>query len=137
MNLNTTAAKLLIIPSIVLLVVFLIPRKNGYQYTTLDKIGIASNVLLSIIYVLLSIAGLFTIFLWDYSPTEYSQLKKGLLYAITIIGLLIPFLSIAGILTSAITRKIGKSKLSFIIQFLPIPFFAVMLILMLLWDKIQ
>ena len=137
MSFNTIPITLLIIPTLILLVVLLIPKKKDYQYTTLDKVGIASNVVLSFIYVLLSVAGFFTIFLWDYSPTEYSQLKKGLLYTITIIGLLIPFLSIAGILTSAITRKIGKSKLSFIIQFLPIPFFAVMLILMLLWDKIQ
>ena len=44
-------------------------------------------------------------------------------------------LSIASIFTSAITRKRGKSKFSFIIQFLPILVFIVMIILMFFMDK--
>ena len=124
-----------ILSAVALLIVVFAPKKKGYEYNSLDKKGVVFNIVLSIIYVPLSIAGLFTIFFWDAPATNYSELKILLLHAITGLGFSIPILSIAGIFTSAITRKRGKSKFSFIIQFLPLLVFAVMLILMLFWDK--
>lgn len=124
-----------ILAVIVLIIAIFIPKKNGYEYNSLDKKGTIFNIVLSCIYVPLSIAGVFTIFFWDAPTTDYSELKILLLDIITWIGLSIPLLSIASIFTSVITRKRGKSKFSFIIQFLPIPVFVVMLILMFFMDR--
>lgn len=136
MGFNITLIEVLkILAIVVLLIAFLMPRKNGYEYNSLDKKGVVSNIVLSIIYVTLSIMGVFTIFFWDAPTTNYSELKILLLDIVTWIGLSIPLLSIASIFTSAIARKRGKSKFSFIIQFLPIPVFAVMLILMFFMDR--
>ena len=89
--------------------------KNNLIY--IIKKGVIFNIVLLCVYVPLSIAGVFTIFFWDAPTTNYSELKILLLNIITWIGLSIPLLSIASIFTSAITRKRGKSKFSFIIQF--------------------
>ena len=67
---------------------------------------------------------------------SFESFRKALLLnIITWIGLSIPLLSIASIFTSVVTRKRGKSKFSFAIQFLPMLVFAVMLILMFFWDR--
>ncbi len=124
-----------ILAVVVLLVAIFIPKKNDYEYNTLDKKAVALNIILSIIYVPLSIAEVFTIFFWDAPTTNYLALKICLLDVITWIGLSIPLLSIASIFTSVITRKRGKRQFSFIIQFLPIPVFVIMLILMFFMDK--
>ena len=124
-----------VVAVVVLLIAIFIPKKNDYEYNSLDKKGVIFNIVLSCIYVPLSIAGIFTIFFWDAPTTNYSELKILLLDIITWIGLSIPLLSIASIFTSAITRKRGKSKFSFIIQFLPILVFVVMIILMFFMDK--
>jgi len=124
-----------VVAVVVLLIAIFIPKKNGYEYNSLDEKGVIFNIVLSCIYVPLSIAGVFTIFFWDAPTTNYSELKILLLDIITWIGLSIPLLSIASIFTSAITRKRGKSKFSFIIQFLPILVFVVMIILMFFMDK--
>jgi len=136
MQLNITIMDILkILAVIVLIIAVFIPKKNDYEYNSLDKKGVVFNIVLSCIYVPLSIAGVFTIFFWDAPTTNYSELKILLLDIITWIGLSIPLLSIASIFTSAITRKRGKSKFSFIIQFLPILVFVVMIILMFFMDK--
>ena len=124
-----------VVAVVVLLIAIFIPKKNGYEYNSLDKKGIVFNIVLSCIYVPLSIAGVFTIFFWDAPTTNYSEQKILLLDIITWIGLSIPILSIASIFTSAITRKRGKSKFSFIIQFLPILVFIVLLILIFFMDR--
>ncbi len=136
MEFNITIMDILkILAVVVLLIAIFIPKKNGYEYNSLDKKGFIFNIVLSCIYVPLSIAGVFTIFFWDAPTTNYSTLKISLLNAITWIGFSIPLLSIASIFTSAITRKRGKSRFSFIIQFLPILVFVVMIILMFFMDK--
>ena len=124
-----------VVAVVVLLIAIFIPKKNGYEYNSLDEKGVIFNIVLSCIYVPLSIAGVFTIFFWDAPTTNYSELKILLLDIITWIGLSIPLLSIASIFTSAITRKRGKSKFSFIIQFLPILVFVVMIVLMIFMNK--
>ena len=136
MEFNITIIDVLkILAVVVLLIAIFVPKKNGYEYNSLDKKGIVFNIVLSCIYAPLSIAGVFTIFLWDAPTTNYSERKILLLDIITWIGLSIPLLSIASIFTSAITRKRGKRKFSFIIQFLPILVFVVMIILMFFMDK--
>lgn len=114
---------------VVLLVVFLIPKKRGYEYNALDKKGVTLNIVLSVIYILLSLIGMFTVFFADAPTTNYSDLKILLLNIVIYMGLSVPLLSIASIFTSTITRKRGKSKFSFVIQFLPIPIFVIMMIL--------
>ena len=124
-----------IVAVVVLLIAILVPKKKDYEYNSLDGKGFVLNIILSFIYVPLSIAGIFTIFFWDAPTTNYSALKILLLEIITWIGISIPILSIASILTSVITRKRGKSKFSFIIQFLPAVVFVAMIILMFFMDK--
>jgi len=137
MNFNITIMDIFkILAVVVLLIAIFVPKKNGYEYNSLDKKGAVFNIVLSCIYVPLSIAGVFTIFFWDAPTINYSELKILLLDIITWIGLSIPLFSIASIFTSAITRKRGKSKFSFIIQFLPILIFVVMIILMFFMDKV-
>ncbi len=136
MNFNITMIDVIkILAVVVLLIAIFIPKKNDYEYNSLDKKGVIFNIILSVVYVPLSIMGVFTIFFWDAPTTNYSELKILLLDIVTWIGLFIPLLSIASIFTSAIARKRGKSKFSFIIQFLPILAFVVMLILMFFMDK--
>ena len=125
--------KILVI--VVLLIAILVPEKKGYKYTSLDKKGIVFNILLSIIYIPMSIAGLFTIFFWDSPITDYSELKRLLLNIVTWVGFSIPLLSIVSIFTSVVARRRGKSKFSFTIQFLPILVFIVMIISMFFMDK--
>ena len=136
MNFDITIMGILKILAVIVLVIAIFsPKKNGYEYNSLDKKGVIFNIVLSCVYVPLSIAGVFTIFFWDAPTTNYSELKILLLNIITWIGLSIPLLSIASIFTSVITRKRGKSKFSFIIQFLPILVFIVMLVLMFFMDR--
>lgn len=118
------------LPIIILVVLGVaVPKKKDYEYTKLDKKGYVTNIILSAIYVPLSIIGVFTIFFADAPTTDYSALKEMLLNIVVYIGLSIPLLSIASIFTSVIARKRGKSRFSFIIQFLPIPIFIIMMIL--------
>lgn len=120
---------------VILVIVFFIPKKKEYEYNSLDKKGVIFNIILSIIYVPFSIMGVFTIFFAD-APAEMNSSLKNLLIEIIIwFGFSIPLLSIASIFTSVLARKRGKSKFSFVIQFLPIPVFVVMLILMFFMDR--
>ena len=136
MEFNITIMDILkVVAVVVLLIAIFAPKKNGYEYNSLDKKGVIFNIVLSCVYVPLSIGGLFTIFFWDSPTTNYSELKILLLDIITWIGLSIPLLSIASIFTSVVTRKRGKSKFSFVIQFLPMLVFVVMIILMFFMDK--
>lgn len=114
---------------LVLLSAFFIPVKKGYTYNSLDKKGVISNIVLSVLYVPLSCLGFTTIFFSDAPLDNYSKLRNLLLGYVIFIGISIPILSIASILISVIARKRGKSKFSFIIQFLPLALFAVMLVL--------
>ena len=128
MNFNISLVDILMIFAvIVLLTAFFIPKKKGYQYNSLDQKGVIFNIVLSIIYVPLSLAGIFTVFFWDAPTTGYSELKLSLLNAVTGLGLAFPLISLASIFISATARKRGKSKFSFLIQFLPALVFAVLL----------
>lgn len=105
---------------------------NNYS----DKKGIIYNIILSVAYVPMSIFGLSWLFFPDGTSFKYSDLQMFLRDTIIYLGLFLPILSIAGILISVIARQRGKSRFSFIIQFLPIPFFLLMLILLFLMGNV-
>lgn len=136
MNFDITLIDVLKILALIVLIAIFTTKKNNYEYNSLDKKGVVFNIVLSIIYIPLSIMGIFTIFFFDAPTTNYSALKMSLLYTITYLGFSIPILSIAGIFTSVIMRRRGKSKFSFIIQFLPLLVFVIMLILISFIDKV-
>lgn len=137
MLLYTILMDILKISAVIIIIKVLLNHINSnHEYNSIDKKGVTFNIILSIIYMPLSLMGLFTIFFADAPTTNYSELKSFLLYTVILIGLSVPFLSIAAILTSVIARKKGKHKFSFIIQFLPIPFFIIMLILIFLFFKV-
>lgn len=130
MELNISIIDILkILSVIVLLIALLMPKKNGYEYNSIDKKGVTLNIILSVIYIPLSLIGMFTVFFADAPTTNYSDLKNLLLNIVIYIGLSIPIISIASIFTSVVARKRGKSRFSFVIQFLPIPVFVAMMIL--------
>ncbi len=130
MELNISIIDILkILAVIVLLIALLMPKKNGYEYNSIDKKGVTLNIILSVIYIPLSLIGMFTVFFADAPTTNYSDLKKLLLNIVIYIGLSIPIISIASIFTSVVARKRGKNRFSFVIQFLPIPAFVAMIIL--------
>ena len=121
--------------ALLLLAVF-IPKKNGYEYNAMDKIGVVTNIVLIFVYAVLSLMGVFTIFFADAPWDGYSALKKKLLEAIIFMGVSMPIWSIASLFTSVLTRRMGKSKFGFIIQFLPLLVFAAMLVLIFVSEKV-
>lgn len=115
-------------PIILIVLMFAIPKKNGYEYNILDKKGIISNVVLSCVYVLLSVITISLIFLPDGAYSKYSSLKQLLFNVVINIAVVCPFISLASITTSVISRKRGKSKFSFAVQFVPLFAFAIFLV---------
>ena len=95
-----------------------------------DRIKIF-NTILSFIYIPMSIVGLLFLLIPDGTVSKYSEIKIILLNFVIYLGSSLPFLSFAGIF-SVIARIKGKRKFAFIIQFLPIPFFLMMVVLFLL-----
>ncbi len=119
-----------------LLIPIFLPKKKGYEYNRLDKTGIICNIVLSAVYVLLSIAGIFTIFFADAPTINYSVLKNNVLTAVVCVGFSVPVVSYLSIFASVLARKRGKSKFSFLVQFVPIPIFLVLLFLIEWFSRI-
>ena len=91
--------------------------------------------LIDILKILAVIMLIIAIFIPKKNGYEHNSLdKKGVIFNI-VLSCIHVLLSIASVFTSVITRKRGKSKFSFIIQFLPILVFVVMIILMFFMDK--
>lgn len=107
---------------VLLVTVLFTQKKKGYVYNTLDKIGIILNIVLSVIYIPMSLVGVFMVFLAD-NPAGMTEIQINLLYYSIFLGISVPFVSIGSIITSVVARKSGKSKFSFLIQFLPILIF--------------
>ena len=105
-------------------IAFFIHKKKDYEYNELDKKGVVFNIILSVIYIPMSIAGVFTVFFAD-NLSGFTQTKLALLYIAIYIGLSIPLASIVSIFTSVVARKRGKSKFSFAVQFIPIAIFII------------
>lgn len=112
-----------------LIIALLIPQKKGYECNRLDKKGKILNIILSYVYIPLSILGVFMIFFAD-NPIGLTPMRLKLLYTAISFGVSMPFVSVISIFISIVTRKRGKSKFSFAIQFLPT---AVFIIAIVLW----
>ena len=102
-----------------------IPKKDNYN--KLDKIGFISNIILSILYVPISLYGIFSLFAAD-SMFMYSDTIQKIIGLMITIGLTLPFVSVLSIVLSVVFRKKGKRILGFTIQFVPLILFVIMLI---------
>lgn len=98
-----------------------------------SKLGTATvitNILLCLLYVPLSIMGLFGAMLADNPPDHI--LARGLLFAAIMLSVYIPAFCVASIALSVIFRKKGKTLLSFFIQFAPLLIFTLVFVLLLI-----
>ena len=112
---------------IILIIVIARERKNN-RYNELDRIGIVTNIFLSVLYVFLSFIGMMTITLGD-NPDNVTLMIEIIGY----IGISMPYISIASIFISIFARKKGKSKFSFVIQFFPLIMFLIMIVMIFIY----
>ncbi len=89
-------------------------KANDITYTTLDKVGRITNVLLSIVYVCLSP---FYLFLGMISNPKYDGFLGLIGYIVAVIMASAAMFCWIGIGGSIALRKKGKSRLSFAAQF--------------------
>ena len=111
-----------------------IPKKENYN--KLDKIGFIFNIILSVLYVPMSLYGIFSIFAAD-SMFMYSETIQKIIDLMITSGITLPFVSVLGIVLSVIFRKKGKRILSFTIQFIPLILFIVIVVTFELISNIQ
>ncbi len=100
---------------------------------TKSKLGTATvvtNVLLSLLFVPLSLMGIFGAMLADNPPDHF--LARGVLYAAVMLSVYMPAFCIASIALSVILRKKGKHLFGFLVQFAPILIFALVFVLLLI-----
>ena len=110
---------------IALIVCVFLPKR--VQYNKLDKIGLALNIILSVIYVPISLFGVFSVMMAD-AMHMYSETVKIILSFMIYLGISLPIISIVSIALSVFFRKKGKSVLSFFLQFIPLFVFAIIVI---------
>ena len=111
-----------------------IPKKENYN--KLDKIGFIFNIILSVLYVPMSLYGIFSLFAAD-SMFMYSETIQKIIDLMITIGITLPYVSVLGIVLSVIFRKKGKRILSFTIQFIPLILFIVIVVTFELISNIQ
>lgn len=111
-----------------------IPKKDNYK--NLDRIGFIFNIILSVLYVPLSLYGIFSLFFAD-SMFMYSETIQKIIELMIAIGITLPFVSVLSIVFSVVFRKKGKQILSFTVQFIPLVLFAVMVVTFGLISNIQ
>ena len=102
-----------------------IPKKENYN--KLDKIGFIFNIILSVLYVPMSLYGIFSIFAAD-SMFMYSETVQKIIELMITIGITLPFVSVLGLVFSVVFRKKGKQILGFTIQFIPLILFVIMVV---------
>lgn len=99
----------------------------------LDKAGKITNIILIIVYCPLILFGFFAGFMTGESILDIanpSVLQKiFFIYLPNILGLLGPVVALAGILFSVRLRNTGKSVPGFIVQFIPLIYYALFLLL--------
>lgn len=110
---------------IALIVCIFLPKR--VQYNKLDKIGLVLNIILSVIYVPISLFGVFSVMMAD-AMHMYSETVKIILSFMIYLGISLPIISIVSIALSVFFRKKGKSVLSFFLQFIPLFVFAIIVI---------
>jgi len=111
--------------AVAIVIGIIIPKKS--TYTKLDRIGFITNIVLSVLYIPLSIYGIFSLFAAD-SMFMYPESLQKIIDILISVGICLPFVSVASIALSVVFRKIGKRYLSFVIQFIPIIIFLIMLV---------
>ena len=111
--------------AIAIVIGVVIPKKENY--TKLDKIGFIFNIILSILYVPLSLYGIFSLFASD-SMFMYSETIQKIIEFMITIGITMPFSSVICIVLSVVFRKKGRRILSFTIQFIPLILFVIMVV---------
>ena len=119
---------------IAIVIGIVIPKKE--YYTKLDKIGFIFNIILSVLYVPMSLCGIFFLFSAD-SMFMYSETIQKIIDLMITIGITLPFVSVLGILLSVIFRKKGKRILGFTIQFIPLVLFVIMVVTFELISNVQ
>lgn len=118
---------------IALIVCVFLPKR--VQYNKLDKIGLALNIILSVIYVPISLFGVFSVMMAD-AMHMYSETVKIILSFMIYLGISLPIISIVSIALSVFFRKKGKSVLSFFLQFIPLFVFAIIVIVFQLTSNV-
>lgn len=108
-----------------LIIALLVPKR--VNYTRLDKVGLVFNIVLSVVYIPLSLFGVFSIFMAD-AIHMYSETVQAIISILISIGLALPFVSVASVVLSVVFRKKGKSLLGFLIQFVPLILFLILVI---------
>lgn len=111
--------------AIAIIIGVVIPKKENY--TKLDKIGFIFNIILSILYVPMSLYGIFSLFASD-SMFMYSETIQKIIEFMITIGITMPFSSVICIVLSVVFRKKGRRILSFTIQFIPLILFVIMVV---------
>ena len=111
-----------------------IPKKENYN--KLDKIGFIFNIILSVLYVPMSLYGTFYIFAVD-RMSLYSATIQKIIALMIKMGVTLPYISVLGIVLSVIFRKKGKRILSFTIQFVPLILFVIMVVTFELISNVQ
>ena len=118
---------------IALIVCVFLPKRM--QYNKLDKIGLVFNIILSVIYVPISLFGVFSVMMAD-AMHMYSETVKIILSFMIYLGISLPIISIVSIALSVFFRKKGKSVLSFFLQFIPLFVFAIIVIVFQLTSNV-
>ena len=111
--------------AIAIVIGVVIPKKENY--TKLDKIGFIFKIILSILYVPMSLYGIFSLFASD-SMFMYSETIQKIIEFMITIGITMPFSSVICIVLSVVFRKKGRRILSFTIQFIPLILFVIMVV---------
>lgn len=111
--------------AIAIVIGVVIPKKENY--TKLDKMGFIFNIILSILYVPMSLYGIFSLFVSD-SMFMYSETIQKIIEFMITIGITMPFSSVICIVLSVVFRKKGRRILSFTIQFIPLILFVIMVV---------
>jgi len=111
-----------------------IPKKADYN--KLDRIGFIFNIILSILYVPMSLYGIFSFFAAD-SMFRYSKEIQKIIELMITVGTTLPFISVLGIALSVVFRKNGKRILGFTIQFVPLIIFVIMVVIFELISNVQ
>ena len=102
-----------------------IPKRGDYSKS--DRIGVVFNVILSVLYVPMSLFSVFSLFAAD-SMLMYSEPARKIVELMITVGLSMPFVSILCIALSVFFRKKQKRALSFTVQFIPCILFIIMIV---------
>lgn len=101
---------------------FLIRTPKVAEYNRLDRIGIATNIILSILYVPMSLIGVASVFAFD---TPHGAAVSAALGSLVPLGVSLPFVSLFFMILSVRFRRAGHSVASFVLQFIPLFVFAI------------